>query len=131
MSSINTNNPFTSFNLSPEELVQGRLLNEYQKMSLQNISAELAVRKVNLDWGLDPLVLRLENAQLAGGIEIIERILREHVEAEEYIRSANQANFSAQQEERERGNQGNWFNASAIFTPNQPAQQDNLSQSKD
>jgi hypothetical protein len=115
MSSINTNNPFTSFNLSPDEEIQGKLLNEYQKMSLQNISAELALRKVNLDWALDPLVLRLENAQLSGGIEIIERILRECSEAELYIREANQANFNAQQQEREVGQGGNFFNPSVIF----------------
>lgn len=118
MSSINTNNPFVSYTLSPDEEIQGKLLNEYQKMSLRNISAELALRKVNLDWSGEPLALRIENANISGGIELIERILRECSESEQYLQEANRRNFQEQQEERERGNQGNWFNPSTIF--NQP-----------
>lgn len=115
MSSINPNNPFTSYNLSPDEEIQGKLLNEYQKMSLQNISAELALRKVNMDWSLDPLILRLENANISGSIAIVERILRECAEAELYIREANAANFQEQQRQQETGQGGNFFNPSVIF----------------
>ena len=81
MAQLDQDSRFMMFILNPEELMQGIMLNEYQKMHLRNRRSMYAELKINLRFNpADPLGFAQEEAELRAKIDLISELL-EHSDA--------------------------------------------------
>lgn len=83
MATLSTNNLFQSWNLSPEEFLQGGLLTSLQKQVIQNQIASVATQKINLPFTpSEPLAYAQQEAHLRGQIDALTYLLTLSEEAE-------------------------------------------------
>jgi hypothetical protein len=83
MATLDTNNRFQSWVLTPEEFITGGILSSLQKQVIQNQIAQVATQKINLVF--DPLNFQRfiqEEAGLAGQIAALDYLLTLSAEAE-------------------------------------------------
>lgn len=101
-------NDFTSYNLTPQELMAGQMLTVAQVMNIQNYLSQVAIRKLNLKYDpLNPVAFAQQEAEMQGQITVLRQLLQESEDAiNEYNRSGN-ARKEPPQENR----------ASEIFPP--------------
>ena len=67
---------FTKYQLTKEETIAGSLLNDNQKQVIQNLLADTAEQKINLNYNAaELLVFAQEEARLTGQMEILRTIL--------------------------------------------------------
>lgn len=83
MATISTNNQFQSWNLTPEEFLQGGLLTTLQKQVIQNQIASVATQKINLSFTPStPLEYAQQEAHLRGQLDALTYLLTLSEEAE-------------------------------------------------
>ena len=76
MSTINTTSPFTSYNLTPQELLQAQQLSLLQKYHIQNIIATYAIERINREIDpLNPIITAAADAKNKGAIEVLQYLL--------------------------------------------------------
>jgi hypothetical protein len=86
MATINQSNQFQSWNLTPEEYLQGGLLTITQKQVIQNQIASVATQKINLQYTpADPLGFAQQEAHLRGQIDALNYLLVLSEEAERQL----------------------------------------------
>lgn len=69
-------NSFTSYDLTPEELLQGSILNTIQLQVLHNHLADYAEQKIALNYDPEhPLIFAQDEASLAGKIDILNYLI--------------------------------------------------------
>lgn len=86
MAAISTNNQFQSWNLSPEEFLQGGLLTALQRQVIQNQIASVAAQKINLPFTpTDPLSYAQAEAHLRGQLDALSYLLTLSDEAENQL----------------------------------------------
>ena len=83
MATLNPTNQFQSWNLTPEEFLQGGLLTSLQKQVIQNQIASVATQKINLTFTpADPLSFAQDEAHLRGQIDALSYLLTLSEQAE-------------------------------------------------
>lgn len=83
MATLSTTNQFQSWNLTPEEFLQGGLLTSLQKQVIQNQIASVATQKINLTFTpADPLSFAQDEAHLRGQIDALSYLLTLSEQAE-------------------------------------------------
>ena len=83
MAILNPTNQFQSWNLTPEEFLQGGLLTSLQKQVIQNQIASVATQKINLTFTpADPLSFAQDEAHLRGQIDALSYLLTLSEQAE-------------------------------------------------
>ena len=83
MATLSTTNQFQSWNLPPEEFLQGGLLTSLQKQVIQNQIASVATQKINLTFTpADPLSFAQDEAHLRGQIDALSYLLTLSEQAE-------------------------------------------------
>lgn len=83
MATLDHNNPFQGWILSPEELLQGQVLTSLQKQVIQNERATLASKRISLRFDPEhPLKFQQEDAELQGQIGILSYLLEMSIVAE-------------------------------------------------
>jgi hypothetical protein len=86
MATLNQSNQFQSWNLTPEEYLQGGMLTLTQKQVIQNQIASLATQKINLSYTpAEPLVFAQQEAYLRGQIDALNYLLTLSEEAERQL----------------------------------------------
>lgn len=86
MATLSTINPFQSWNLTPEEYLQGGMLTTAQKQVIQNQIASVATQKINLEFTPnDPLVFAQSEAHLRGQLDALNYLLTLSEEAENQL----------------------------------------------
>lgn len=94
MATLNQSNPFQSWNLTPEEFLQGGLLTITQKQVIQNQVASVAVQKINLSYTPDkPLDFVQQEAHLRGQIDALNYLITLSEEAERQLTGQSSSNF--------------------------------------
>ncbi len=80
------NNPFSSYSLTEEEDFSGRILNNLQKMVVQNRLSEAAIEKTELTYDLaNPTGCLQREAELQGRMLCLRQILDESNSAEQEL----------------------------------------------
>lgn len=83
MAILNPTNQFQSWNLTPEEFLQGGLLTSLQKQVIQNQIASVATQKINLTFTpAQPLEYAQQEAHLRGQIDALSYLLTLSEQAE-------------------------------------------------
>ena len=83
MATLNPTNQFQSWNLTPEEFLQGGLLTSLQKQVIQNQIASVATQKINLTFTpAQPLEYAQQEAHLRGQIDALSYLLTLSEQAE-------------------------------------------------
>ena len=83
MATLSTTNQFQSWNLTPEEFLQGGLLTSLQKQVIQNQIASVATQKINLTFTpADPLSFAQDEAHLRGQLDALSYLLTLSEQAE-------------------------------------------------
>ena len=83
MATLSTNNQFQSWNLTPQEFLQGGLLTILQKQVIQNQIASVATQQINLSFiPSDPLAFAQQEAHLRGQLDALTYLLTLSEEAE-------------------------------------------------
>lgn len=83
MAILNPTNQFQSWNLTPEEFLQGGLLTILQKQVIQNQIASVATQKINLTFTpAQPLEYAQQEAHLRGQIDALSYLLTLSEQAE-------------------------------------------------
>ena len=83
MATLSTTNQFQSWNLTPEEFLQGGLLTSLQKQVIQNQIASVATQKINLTFTpAQPLEYAQQEAHLRGQIDALSYLLTLSEQAE-------------------------------------------------
>ena len=86
MATLSSTNQFQSWNLTPEEFLQGGLLTSLQKQVVQNQIALLAAQKINLPFTpAEPLVFAQQEAHLRGQLDALSYLLVLSEEAESQL----------------------------------------------
>jgi len=86
MATLSASNQFQSWNLSPEEYLQGGLLTTLQKQVIQNQIASVATQKINLSFTpAAPLEFAQQEAHLRGQLDALSYLLTLSEEAERQI----------------------------------------------
>lgn len=86
MATLNQSNQFQSWNLTPEEYLQGGMLTITQKQVIQNQIASVATQKINLSYTPDkPLEFAQQEAHLRGQIDALNYLLTLSEEAENQL----------------------------------------------
>lgn len=107
-------NDFSSFSVTVEEEIAGRMLTTAQIWNIQNQLSEAANKRINTRMDpLNPFLKALEEASLDGEINILRRLLNESKEA--ITISSDNAKQAAEV------NQPNLADQIFIVTPPQPA----------
>jgi hypothetical protein len=76
MATLNTENPFQSWVLTPEEFLAGSILTITQKQVIQNQIAQLAMTRLNFKIDVqNPLAILQEEADLKGQILALQYLL--------------------------------------------------------
>lgn len=82
MSTINLDSQFVSYNLTEQETLQGQVLQVSQREVLQNMLFQQTMLKLNLKWSAENMQ---EEAELSGGIRMLQSILDNSKLAEEAL----------------------------------------------
>lgn len=92
MAHLDPQNPFQSWVLSPEEILQGRILTSLQKQVIQNERAALACKRNALKFDPEhPLKFQQEDAELQGQIYILSDLLEMSSAAETIVNQGRQS----------------------------------------
>lgn len=79
-------NSFSTFNLTERESLDACILNQLQKMWLQNLKADVAERLISLEFDTtNPLQRLAEDAELKGQLKILNYILITSAESEQQL----------------------------------------------
>lgn len=86
MATLSQSNQFQSWNLTPDEFLQGGLLTLTQKQVIQNQIASVATQKINLSYTpTEPLAFAQQEAHLRGQIDALTYLLTLSEEAERQL----------------------------------------------
>ena len=86
MATLNQVNQFQSWNLTPEEYLQGGLLTSLQRQVIQNQIASVATQKINLTFTpSEPMEFAQQEAHLRGQIDALSYLLTLSEEAESQL----------------------------------------------
>ena len=92
MSTVNLNNPFISYNLTPQEIIQGSQLSLLQKQCIQNMIASYAAERLSREISVtSPLATVQADAKNQGQIEALRHLLDLSDAADEAIRNPSTA----------------------------------------
>ena len=76
MANLNPNNPFASYILSPQEIIEGSKLSLLQTQCIQNIIASYATERISREISTsNPIETAIEDAKNKGQIEALLHIL--------------------------------------------------------
>jgi hypothetical protein len=83
MPTLSHNNPFQSWEFTPQELTAGTILTTIQKQCIQNQISSLALQRINLMYDPStPLVFVQRDAELKGQINALQYLIELSVAAE-------------------------------------------------
>lgn len=86
MATLNHDNPFQSWVLTPEEELLGTILTLNQKQVIQNRIAQYAQEKIRLKYNpSEPLKFLQEDAELQGQILVLQNLIDMSSEAESQL----------------------------------------------
>ena len=86
MATLNQVNQFQSWNLTPEEYLQGGILTSLQRQVIQNQIASVATQKINLSFDpSNPQGFAQQEAHLRGQIDALSYLLTLSEEAESQL----------------------------------------------
>ena len=89
MSTIDPSNPFISYNLTPQEVIQGSQLSLLQKQCIQNMIATYATERISREISVtNPMETVQADAKNQGQIEALRHLLDLSNAADEAIRNS-------------------------------------------
>lgn len=100
MATLDPQNPFQGWILTPEELLQGQVFTSLQKQVLQNERATLAAKRISLQFDPEhPLKFQQADAELQGQIGIISYLLEMSTAAETALNNGRPVQIVISQEQ--------------------------------